>query len=166
MRIKAIRLADQHRLPLKIMFEHVNTPSFDQPFATCAFSLEQLRNKFTSQGTAIVLQELCKVVPYTSAGWLCYKAVAIKRSPRLRPSHQASIISTLPLKTPPKETFNSFSCWLDARVGGTHESLSQILKAVSRMRSSFDSKIEIFQFRMIIRNCVICSAQRVLLTSE
>lgn len=87
-----------------------------------------------------------------------YKAVATERSPLLRPRHQCTIIPALPLKAPPQEAFHSFPRWLDARVGRTHESLPQILKAVSRMWSPLDSKIEVLQLMFVLGKCIVGSA--------
>ena len=108
-----------------------------------AFRREQLRPQLTSQET-VPLQDLYQMRFSTLARWLCYKTVAIESSPLLCPNHQITIVSALPLKAPSEKTLDSVSCWLDARVGRAHESLSQILKAVSRMWSPLDPKIPIF----------------------
>ena len=80
---------------------------------------------------------------HASARWLRYKAMAVKRPPLLRPSHQPLIVPALPLKAPPQEPFHSFPRRLDARIGGTHERLSQVLEAVGRVGGSVDAEIKV-----------------------
>ena len=87
------------------------------------FQREQLKINFANQGM-VLLQGLYLTRFRTLARWLCYEAVAIESSPFLSPSHQSTIVSALPLKAPSEKTFDLFSCWLDARIGGANESLS------------------------------------------
>ncbi len=90
--------------------------------------------------------------------------MAFKRPPPLRPLLQLAVIATRPRKAPAQETANAPAGRFDGRVGRAHETLSQVLEAVRRMRRAIEAEVEVFELVAGAHGGggVVCSAEGVL----